>query len=431
HLQAQTGQESFHQALLESLPQAAPAEGLGAELRLLRETFRSFADKRIRPLAEGWHRQDQLIPDALIAEAAALGCFGLSIPVAYGGAQERPDTLGMVVVTEELCRGALAFGSLITRPEILARALLKGGTEAQRRAFLPTMASGEKMVAISVTEPDFGSDVARITCAARRTPQGWRISGTKMWSTFAGRAELIGMLARTDPDPGLGYKGLSMFVVEKPAYRGHDFEYQPPGGGRLAGRAIATLGYRGMHSYELQLEDFLVPEANLVGGEPGLGRGFYLQMDAFSYGRLQTAARALGVMQAAWEAASQYAQARTVFGRSLAQYSLTREKLARMAAQVHACRQAAYATARLLDEPAEGGGAPGQMEASLVKMLACRQAEWVTREAQQLHGGMGYAEEFAVSRLYVDARVLSIFEGTDEVLALRVVLPALLKSATD
>ncbi len=421
-----TSSASFHAQVLDAIEgrQSFGADGLDEERHLLRQSFRSFADKRVKPVAERWHREDQLIPDELIRAAAELGCFGLSIPQAYGGVQDKPDSLGMVLVTEELCRGSLIFGSLITRPEILARALLKGGTERQRAKFLPPMASGEQMVAISVTEPDFGSDVAHIHCSARRVAGGWRLNGTKLWCTFAGRAELIGLLARSEPEPGLGYKGLSMFVVEKPAYYGHDFEHRPAQGGRLAGRAIPTLGYRGMHSYELVFEDYPVPAENLIGEEGGRGKGFYLQMEGFAFGRLQTAGRALGLMQAALEAATGYARERQVFGQPLIRFGLTQEKLVRMAALVHMSRQACYAAARRLDEaPAEA-----QMEASLVKFLACRQAEWITREAQQIHGGMGYAEEFAVSRLFVDARVLSIFEGAEEVLALKVILPALLKA---
>jgi (2S)-methylsuccinyl-CoA dehydrogenase len=421
---SRTGLPAFHAQVIEAIErrQSLGADGLDAERRMLRDTFRGFAERRVKPVADRWHREDLLIPDELIREAAELGCFGLSIPQTYGGVHDQPDSLGMVLVTEELCRGSLIFGSLITRPEILARALLKGGTEAQRARFLPPMASGEQMVAISVTEPDFGSDVAKIRCTARPTAEGWSLNGTKMWCTFAGRAELIGLLARTEPELSLGHKGLSLFVVEKPAFYGHDFEHKAPGGGRLTGRAIATLGYRGMHSYELNFEDYPVPAQNLVGEEAGRGKGFYLQMEGFSYGRLQTAGRALGVMQSALEAAFGYAKERHVFGQPLIRYGLTQDKLVRMAATVQACRHATYAAARKLDDLS----ATAQMDASLVKFLACRQAEWVTREAQQLHGGMGYAEEFSVSRLFVDARVLGIFEGAEEVLALKVIVPALL-----
>lgn len=422
--------EAFQAALMEAVGEMQGPGGLGAigmgglsaEHTLLRETFHAFATRKVKPVAEALHREDRLIPDDLIAEAAALGCFGLSIPARHGGAAERPDHLGMVVVTEELSRGALIVGSLITRPEILAKALLSGGTPGQQERFLPPMASGEKMVAISVTEPDFGSDVANIKTSATPVEGGWRINGTKVWSTFAGRAELIGLLARTERDAGLGHRGLSMFVVEKPPFDGRQFEHAPPDGGRLSGRAIATLGYRGMHSFELNFEDYFLPGENLVGGEAGRGRGFYLQMEGFASGRLQTSGRAVGLSQAAFDEAWAYGSARKVFGQTLNAFPLTRLKLIRMAASLLAGRRATYAAARLLD------AGKGQMEASLVKLFTCRNAEWITRESMQVHGGMGYAEEFPVSRYFADARVLGIFEGAEEVLALKVILPALLKA---
>jgi (2S)-methylsuccinyl-CoA dehydrogenase len=191
----------------------------------------------------------------------------------------------------------------------------------------------------------------------------------------------------------------------------------------MEGRAIDTIGYRGMHSYEISFEDWWVPADNQVGGEGGLGRGFYLQMEGFENGRLQTAARAIGVMQAAYEAALEYASNRVVFRRPIVEYQLTRVKLARMAVLIQASRQFAYQVARLM---AKGEGA---MEASMIKAYVCRAAEWVTREALQIHGGMGYAEEFPVSRYFVDARVLSIFEGADETLALRVIARRLVDNA--
>ncbi len=187
----------------------------------------------------------------------------------------------------------------------------------------------------------------------------------------------------------------------------------------MEGRPIDTLGYRGMHSYEIAFEDWFVPETCLVGGEEGLGRGFYLQMQGFENGRLQTAARALGVMQAAFEAARDYAHNRVVFGAPIAEYQLTQAKLARMAVLIQATRQFAYEVARLMSK------GEGTLEASMIKAYVCRAAEWVAREAMQIHGGMGYAEEYPVSRYFVDARVLSIFEGADEILALKVIARAL------
>jgi (2S)-methylsuccinyl-CoA dehydrogenase len=415
--------EAAGEALLDG---ARVGSGLGADHEMMRETFRKFAEERVVPLAEAVHRQDLLVPDDLIRDLAALGCFGLSVPQRYGGFQDdvQPDNIGMVVVTEELSRGSLGVaGSLITRPEILAKALLKGGTEEQRSRLLPPIAAGEKMVAVCVTEPDFGSDVAGMKVAATRDPGpsgGFRLNGVKTWATFAGRAELLMVLARTDPDLAKKHKGLSILVAEKPPFSGHEFEHVQPGGGRVAGRAIGTIGYRGMHSYEVSFEDYRVAEENLVGGEAGLGKGFYLQMEGFAGGRLQTAARAAGLMRAALEAGLRYAGERRVFGEPIGRFQLSRVKLARMAMLTEAARLLSYEVARLFDEH------EGVMEASLVKLFASRAAEYVAREAQQLHGGMGYAEEYAVSRYFVDARVLSIFEGAEEVLALKVIARALL-----
>ncbi|MBF0351661.1 MAG: acyl-CoA/acyl-ACP dehydrogenase [SAR324 cluster bacterium] len=394
---------------------------LGEDHTLMLETFRDFAEKEVKPLAEEIHRKDLLIPEKIIKMVKELDCFGLSIPAEYGGFQDEEDNLGIVVVTEALSRGAVIVGSLITRPEILSKALLKGGTEAQKKKWLPKLASGEKLCAVAVTEPNVGSDVAGVSVTARQTQGGWLINGVKTWCTFAGKADLLMVLARSEEDPKLKHKGLSLFIAEKPSFNGHDFEYTQPQGGHISGRAIATIGYRGMHSYEVNFENYFVPEDQQIGGQEGRGKGFYMQMAGFSGGRLQTAARALGVMQAAYEAGKQYAKDRKVFGKSLIDYRISQAKVAQMAMSIQACRQLTYKAARLMNEK------KGQMEASMVKLLSCRQAEYVTREALQLHGGMGYAEEYAVSRYFQDARVLSIFEGAEEILALRVVMPALLR----
>ncbi|HMC79022.1 MAG TPA: acyl-CoA dehydrogenase family protein [Acidimicrobiia bacterium] len=406
---------------------------LAEEFELVRDTFHRFAADKVRPVAEEVHRKNSDIPEEVIGGLAEIGGFGLSVPEEYGGfaAGGESDYLGMVIATEELSWGSLGVGgSLITRPEILTRALVRGGTEEQKKVWLPKIAAGEAMVGVMVTEPDYGSDVASLKVSATPTegargsggvPQkGWRINGVKTWATFAGRANTLMLLARTDPDKSKGHKGLSLFIVEKPEAPGHHFEFRqdanPDGSsGRMEGRAIDTLGYRGMHSYEVSFEDWFVPAANLIGGEGGLGKGFYYQMEGFENGRLQTAARAVGLMQAAYDAALDYARERRVFDKSIFEYQLTKAKIARMAAVIQGGRQFAYTVARLM---AKGEGA---LEASMVKAYVCRAAEWVTREALQIHGGMGYAEEFPVSRYFVDARVLSIFEGADETLCLRLI----------
>ena len=401
---------------------------LPQEIELVRDSFQRFADEVVAPQAERIHRQNLDIPESLIQAAADLGCFGTCIPQSYGGLQadEHPDSLAMIVVTEELSRGSLgAAGSLITRPEIAARALLAGGTQRQKKHWLPALAAGEKLCAISITEPDAGSDVAAVSLAARKVEGGWLLNGGKTWCTFAGRSELLVVLARTRRGAASGHRGLSLLLVEKPAFTGHEFRHEQDRGGSLSGKAIATLGYRGMHSFELFFEDYFVPAENLVGGEAGEGRGFYHTMAGFAGGRIQTAARATGVMQAAFEQALRHAGDRRVFGKALAEFQLSRVKLARMLAWLSAARQFSYQVARRLD----AGG--GQMEASLVKLFSCRAAEWLTREAMQLHGGLGYAEESMVSRLFVDARVLSIFEGAEETLALKVIARQLVADAPD
>jgi (2S)-methylsuccinyl-CoA dehydrogenase len=230
-------------------------------------------------------------------------------------------------------------------------------------------------------------------------------------------------LARTDSDKSKSHRGLSVMIVEKPRAEGHSFAFDDGRGGKMEGRAIDTIGYRGMHSYEVAFDNWFVPAENLIGGDGGLGRGFYFQMAGFENGRLQTAARAVGLMQAAFEAGMAYAQDRKVFGSPVFEYQLSKAKLARMAFLIQAGRQFSYDVARKM------AAGEGTLEASMVKAYVCRAAEWVTREAMQLHGGMGYAEEFPVSRFFVDARVLSIFEGADETLCLRVIARRLTENA--
>ncbi len=273
---------------------------LDDEFELVQETFRRFAEERVVPVAEQVHRDNTDIPEDLITGLAEMGLFGLSIPEEYGGFATggESDYYGMVIATEELSRASLgAAGSLITRPEILARALEAGGTEDQKREWLPRLASGEIMAAVAVTEPDYGSDVAGVKVTATPTPPdhaagtGWLVNGVKTWCTFAARADILMLIARTDPDRSKGHRGLSILIVPKDRADGEGFKLTQPGGGTVEGRPIDTLGYRGMHSYELAFDDYLVPAENLIGGDEGQGRGFYYQMAGFENGRLQTAAR--------------------------------------------------------------------------------------------------------------------------------------------
>jgi (2S)-methylsuccinyl-CoA dehydrogenase len=382
------------------------------------------------------HNKNLDIPTDIIEGLVEMGGFGLSVPEQYGGFSSggEGEYQAMVVATEELARGSLCVGgSLITRPEILTRALVAGGTEQQRAEWLPKLATAEVMGAVAVTEPDYGSDGAGVTVTATPTEDGsgYLINGVKTWCTFGANANVLLLLARTSTDKSLGHKGLSLFLVPKPVSDTAGFEHEQqavdgaPGGGRMEGRPIHTIGYRGMHSYEIALDNWWVSADNLIGGEGGLGKGFYYQMAGFENGRLQTAARAVGVMQAAYEEARQYALDRVVFGHPIADYQLTRAKLGRMVVLIQAARQFGYHVGAMM------GVGQGQLEASMVKAYVCKAAEWVTREAMQIHGGFGYAEEYPVSRYFVDARVLSIFEGADETLCLKVIARKMVEQAKE
>ena len=415
---------------LSSLANSPGPRHLDDDYEMVQDTFRSFASKVIAPHAEHVHRENLDVPEEIISGLAEIGAFGLSIPSEYGGFSEGGDGeyMASCIATEELSRASLGIGgSLITRPEILTRALVKGGTEAQKHEWLPKLATAEVMVAVAVTEPDYGSDVASIKTTAVAAKQdhrdGYVINGVKTWCTFAARSNVLMLLARTDPDRTKTHKGLSVLIVPKPRGEAHGFVFTQPSGGRMEGRPIDTIGYRGMHSYEIAIENWWVPADHLIGETAGLGKGFYYQMEGFENGRLQTAARAVGVMQAAYEAARDYAQNRKSFGKNIGEYQIIQAKLGRMAVIIQGSRQFSYAVAKLM------GKGQGSMEASLVKAYVCKAAEWVTREAMQIHGGYGYAEEYSVSRLFVDARVLSIFEGADETLCLKVIARKLVETA--
>ncbi|HZR82625.1 MAG TPA: acyl-CoA dehydrogenase family protein [Candidatus Binatia bacterium] len=390
--------------------------------RATREAVRAFAREEVAPIAQRIHLGDELVPETIIQKMAELGFFGLSVPEEYGG--QGMGNVAMILTTEELSAASLAAaGSLITRPEILTKALLAGGSEDQKRTWLPRIAAGEIMVAISVTEPDTGSDVASVKVRAERGEQGgasgWFISGAKAWCTFAGRANAIAMLTRTDPDPARGARGLSLFIVPKDSFPGHEFTMRQPGGGTIEGKADRTPGYRGMHSYTMQIDRYFVPAENLVGKE---GQGFYLQMSGFAAGRLQTGGRATGVAQAAIEAAAAYASERSQFGQPIGTYPLTRYKLGRMAVEIAAARQLTYHAARLFDEDEKRA-----LEPAMAKLFACDVAVRTTQEAQLLHGGWGFAEEFPVCRYVLDALVLPIFEGVKPILELKVIARNLLQ----
>ena len=381
------------------------AAGLDEEMELVREQFRRFADERVLPHAHGWHLRDELIPLELIAEMGELGVFGLTIPEEWGGAGL--GKTAMCVVSEELSRGYIGVGSLGTRSEIAAELILGGGTEAQKDHWLPKIASGEVLPTAVFTEPNVGSDLGALRTRAERAGDDWAITGTKTWITHAARADLMTLLARTDPDTD-DYRGLSMFLA--PKTRGSEAEPFPDPG--IEGEEIPVLGYRGMKEYTLSFDGFRVPGEGLLGGEDGLGQGFRQLMRTFESARIQTAARAIGVAQSALELALRYAQERVAFGRALIAFPRVAAKLAMMAAEIMIARQLTYFAASQKD-----AGHRSDLEAGMAKLLAARVAWAAADNGVQVHGGNGFALEYPISRVLCDARILSIFEGAAEIQA--------------
>jgi len=382
------------------------ALGLGDDtLAAMQKEFRKFADKEVRPIAQEVHRKDVLIPIDLVWKMSELGVFGLTIPEEYGGLGL--GKVAMCVVTEELSRGYIGVGSLGTRAEIAAELILGAGTPEQKKTWLPKLASGEVMSTAVFTEPNFGSDLAHIQSRAEHDASGWRIYGQKTWITHACRADLMTLLARTNP-ADTGYGGLSMFLApKKRTGEPGQPEFIDEG---LTGTEIKVLGYRGMKEYELSFDGFRVPKDALLGEAPG--QGFKQLMTTFESARIQTAARGVGVAQAALDEALAYAEQRVQFGRPIADFPRVARKIARIVCRTQAARQLTWFAARMKDS-----GRRCDLEAGMAKLLATR-AAWEAADAcVQIHGGNGYAEEYTASRLLVDARVLSIFEGANEIQA--------------
>jgi (2S)-methylsuccinyl-CoA dehydrogenase len=376
---------------------------LGEEsLAMIREQFHRFADGH-REDAHRWHREDRLIPIEVIEELAGLGIFGLTVPEEHGGLGL--GKLAMCVVTEELSRGYIGLGSLGTRSEIAAELIRLGGTEAQKKKWLPGLASGAILPTAVFTEPGTGSDLGSLRTRAERRGNVYRITGNKTWITHAARSDVMTLLARTDPrEPG--YKGLSMFIAEKP--RGTEADPFPAQG--MSGGEIKVLGYRGMKEYELAFDGFEVAAENLLGGVEG--EGFKQLMATFESARIQTAARATGVAQSALELGLAYARGRMQFGKPIYDFPRVHGKLAWMAVETMIARQLTYFAAREKDSDRRC-----DIEAGMAKLLAARVAWSNADNALQIHGGNGYAMEYPVSRVLCDARILNIFEGAAEIQA--------------
>lgn len=385
------------------------AWALGDEtLDAVQTEFRRFVQSEVEPIAQDVHRKDVLIPMELIQKMAELGVFGLTIPEEYGG--QGLDKVAMCVVTEELSRGYIGAGSLGTRAEIAAELILGGGTEEQKQEWLPKLASGEVLPTAVFTEPNNGSDLAHLKSRAEKQPDGsYLVSGAKTWITHATRADLMTLLVRTNPDDD-GYGGLSMMLATKT--RGSETNPETEGfpDDGITGTEIKVLGYRGMKEFEIGFDNFKVAGNALLGGVEG--QGFKQLMATFESARIQTAARGVGVAQSALDQGLQYAQERIQFGAPIFEFPRVQRKIGRMVARIMACRQLTFFAARAKDS-----GKRCDLEAGMAKLLGTR-AAWESADAcVQIHGGNGYAEEYVASRILVDARVLSIFEGANEIQA--------------
>ncbi|TCS02884.1 acyl-CoA dehydrogenase family protein [Caulobacter sp. BK020] len=377
--------------------------GLDETFEMIRDQFHAFAEEKVTPFAHDWHLKDQLIPIALVEELGALGVFGLTIPEDYGGSGL--GKTAMCVVSEELSRAWIGVGSLATRSEIAGELILTGGTEAQKQYWLPRIADASILPTAVFTEPNTGSDLGSLRTRAELKGDQYLVTGNKTWITHAARADVMTLLVRTDPATS-DYRGLSMLLAPKPrGVEGNDFPAQGMSGGE-----IGVIGYRGMKEYELAFDGFAVPAENLLGGVPG--QGFKQLMATFESARIQTAARAVGVAQAGLETGLAYALDRQQFGQAIFEFPRVHNKLAMMAAEIMGVRQLTYYAARQKDE-----GKRCDLEAGMAKLVAARVAWAAADNALQVHGGNGFALEYAASRLLADARILNIFEGAGEIQA--------------
>jgi (2S)-methylsuccinyl-CoA dehydrogenase len=403
-----SGNTAEHRARLVELMALQPAAtmgdcGLDETLDAIREEMRKFADSEVVPHAQNWHRTNSYIPYETIGQMAELGVFSLTLPDEYGGMGLGKES--MCVVSEELSRGYIGVGSLGTRSEIAAELILNSGTEEQKRHWLPKIASGEILPTAVFTEPNTGSDLAALKTRAVRSGDHYVVHGSKTWITHPVRADLMTLLVRTNPkEPG--HRGLSMLLAEKP--RGSDKNTFPAPG--MSGTEIEVLGYRGMKEYEIAFDGFEVKADGLLGGVEGLG--FKQLMQTFEAARIQTAARAIGVAQAAMEEALKYAESRVQFGEKIIAFPRVSDKIALMAVEIMIARQITYFAAREKDK-----GRRCDLEAGMAKLLAARVAWASADNAVQIHGGNGFALEYPISRILCDARILNIFEGAAEIQA--------------
>ena len=376
------------------------------EQRAIAEMVRRFADEQILPAAANFDHEDEF-PAAIVEQMKELGLFGVTIPEKYGGMGLDLTTYAMIV--EELSRGWISISGIVNTHFIGSYLLMKFGTPEQRERFLPLMSTGERRAAFSLSEPEVGSDVAAIKTSATRASDGaWEINGQKMWVTNGLRSSLVFVLVRTDPDVQPRHRGLTCFIAEK---QGGASENGGAWAGLTVPPQIRKLGYKGVESTELIFDGYRCPQENILGGEKaGLGRGFAQMMDALEVGRVNVAARGVGIAQRALELALRYAQQRRTFGKPIAEHQAIQFKLADMATQVQAARLLTLSAARLKD-----AGGRADMEAGMAKLFASEAGRFCVEESFRIHGGYGYSKEYEIERLYRDAPLLLIGEGTSEI----------------
>ncbi len=378
---------------------------LSSEHQMLRDETRQFVENEVLPEARERDPETETMSEDLIDQLGEMGFFGILIDEEYGGLGL--DLKAYAILAEELSRGWLSVGSIIARGQSLA-----GATEAQKREYLPKMATGDCLKSIAISEPDAGSDVQNMRMRAERDGDEYVLNGQKMWCTFAEGSDFILTYAVTDPDAEPTYRGISGFIVEKPSGT-----FDRPG---LSGRPIDKIGYHGWKTWEVNFDDVRVSREKLVGDEEG--QGFYQIMDFFEEGRVHTAARAVGLARGALEDSITYAQDRVQFDEPISEFQAIRFNLAEMATKIEAARALTLLVADAVDS-----GERADAEAAMAKLFASEIAEEVTSEGIQIHGGYGYTTEFDVERYWRDARLTRIFEGTSEIQK-RIIADSLLSS---
>jgi alkylation response protein AidB-like acyl-CoA dehydrogenase len=376
------------------------------EQQAITEMVRQFVDNEILPVAEEFDHEDKF-PEAIVEQMKELGLFGVTIPEEYGGMGLDLTTYAMIV--EELSRGWISISGVVNTHFIGSYLLMKFGSDEQRQQFLPRMATGEIRAAFSLSEPEVGSDVQGIKSTAKRADDGaWELNGQKMWVTNGLLSGVVFVLMKTDPKADPPYTGMTCFITEKqPGASENSGEYA----GLSIPPKINKMGYKGVESTELVYDGYRCPPDRVLGGEEaGVGQGFRQMMDALEVGRVNVAARGVGIAQRALELALRYSQERRAFGKPIAQHQAIQFKLADMATKVEAARLLTMKAARLKD-----AGERSDLEAGMAKLFASETGKEVVEEAFRIHGGYGYSKEYEIERLYRDAPLLLIGEGTSEI----------------